>query len=130
MCVRLKLVTSQIVLENRAFLVFVDEIHRRDELPVWKDVTQLVAALAAFHRLYRSKVFIYYRKVPAADDELRKIFFSDPSFRRNSIGGLSLSLSLSPCCCVVYGSFLSSPLFLFPSSFLSGEQIDSSSGVV
>ena len=48
--------TNQIVMENRTFLVFVDELYRRDELPVWKDAAELVAALAAFHQLHHLKV--------------------------------------------------------------------------
>ncbi|XP_057380156.1 uncharacterized protein LOC130702500 isoform X2 [Daphnia carinata] len=50
------LLLSQIVLEKRNFLEFVDDIYRRDELPVWKNVVQLVAAMAAFHHLHCSKV--------------------------------------------------------------------------
>ncbi|XP_045027894.1 uncharacterized protein LOC116920194 isoform X3 [Daphnia magna] len=49
-------VLSQIVMEKRNFLEFVDDIYRRDELPVWKNVVQLVAAMAAFHHLHCSKV--------------------------------------------------------------------------
>jgi hypothetical protein len=45
-----------IVMENRSFIEFVDEIYRRDELPVWRNVAQLVAAMAAFHHLHRLKV--------------------------------------------------------------------------
>ncbi|KAK4011548.1 hypothetical protein OUZ56_020666 [Daphnia magna] len=48
-------VLSQIVMEKRNFLEFVDDIYRRDELPVWKNVVQLVAAMAAFHHLHCSK---------------------------------------------------------------------------
>ena len=50
--------TNQIVMENRTFLVFVDELYRRDDLPVWKDAAELVAALAAFHQLHHLKVKI------------------------------------------------------------------------
>ncbi|XP_046646718.1 uncharacterized protein LOC124336875 isoform X2 [Daphnia pulicaria] len=49
-------VLCQIVMENRSFIEFVDEIYRRDELPVWRNVAQLVAAMAAFHHLHRLKV--------------------------------------------------------------------------
>ncbi|KAI9557918.1 hypothetical protein GHT06_014670 [Daphnia sinensis] len=49
-------VLSQIVMEKRNFLEFVDDMYRRDELPVWKDVVQLVAAMAAFHHLHCTKV--------------------------------------------------------------------------
>ena len=43
-------------MENRTFIEFVDEIYRRDELPVWRNVAQLVAAMAAFHHLHGLKV--------------------------------------------------------------------------
>ena len=47
-------VLYQIVMENGNFIEFVDEIYRRDELPVWRNVAQLVAAMAAFHHLHNS----------------------------------------------------------------------------
>lgn len=47
---------AQIVMENRSFLEFMDELFGRDELPVWKEVAECVAALAAFHHLNRLKV--------------------------------------------------------------------------
>lgn len=49
-------VLTQIVMENRSFVEFVDHLVGRDELPVWKDVVECVAALAAFHHLNRLKV--------------------------------------------------------------------------
>lgn len=54
------LVLSQIVMEKRNFLEFVDDIYRRDELPVWKNVVQLVAAMAAFHHLHCTKVSLSF----------------------------------------------------------------------
>lgn len=57
-------VLYQIVMENGNFIEFVDEIYRRDELPVWRNVAQLVAAMAAFHHLHNSlkvslKLYMY-----------------------------------------------------------------------
>ena len=51
-------------MENGNFIEFVDEIYRRDELPVWRNVAQLVAAMAAFHHLHNSlkvslKLYMY-----------------------------------------------------------------------
>ncbi len=50
------LVLCQIVMENRSFIEFVDEIYGRDELPVWRNVAQVVAAMAAFQNLHTLKV--------------------------------------------------------------------------
>lgn len=47
-------------MEKRNFLEFVDDIYRRDELPVWKNVVQLVAAMAAFHHLHCTKVSLSF----------------------------------------------------------------------
>lgn len=42
--------------ENRSLLQFVDKIYGREELPVWKEVAALVAALAAYYRRQQLKV--------------------------------------------------------------------------
>lgn len=56
-------VLTQIVMENRAFVEFVDHVVGRDELPVWKDVAECVAALAAFHHLNHLKVCVVKKRL-------------------------------------------------------------------